>query len=292
MEYIILMLVYFIVRGLNAVWIKKSEPKETGLAESMTFTTIFSLFQLLTLFILPPFSWKYIEPGWQIWPLCYAVFFIFAYIFLFRAFTEGSASVSNAVFSFYIIIPIIAGIFLWQEKLSILKVAGLLLFLISVLIFNKSSYQREDGKTVKFSSRWLLFIILATACSGIGVIFTRESIRNGPGLDKEYIALYNLFVVVMGLPVIVRNRKNLISYFKDKKWLLSILGAAITQNANNMIFILYLNQVESAVFLPLIGVLNILSVIVAGRIFLKEKITGYAYLAIAVSVVSLFILNL
>lgn len=291
MKYLILMFLYFVLRGLNAVWIKKSEPKENGLSESLTFTTMFSLFQLVTLFIFTPFSWKPIEAGWQIWPLCYALFFILAYVFLFKAFAEGSASVSNAVFSFYIIVPIIAGVFLWEEHLSLLKIAGLALFLLSVLIFNKSSYQSPEGKKAGFSSKWLLYIILATACSGIGVIFTRESIRTAAGYDKEYIALYNLFVVLAGLPVLIKNRKKVVSYLKDMKWMLYTLGAAITQNIMNIIFILYLNEVESVIFLPLIGVLNIVSVMVAGRILLKEKFAKNAYIGVAVSIVSLFILN-
>lgn len=292
MKYIFLMALYFIVRGFNAVWIKKCEPKQTGLWESMTFTTVFSLFQLLTLFLMPPYTLKPVETTWLLWPLCYAVFFILAYIFLFKAFAEGSASVSNAVFSFYIIIPIAAGLFLWDETLTVLKSAGLLLFLMAVMIFNRSSYQEADGKKAGFSSGWLLYIILATACSGIGVIFTRQSQIAAPGYDKEYIALYNLIVVFAGLPVLIKNRKRIAVYFRDRSWLLFTFGAAVTQNIANIIFILYLNQVESVIFLPLIGVLNILSVMVAGRLLLKERITGHAYLAVLISIVSLFLLNL
>lgn len=289
MTYILLMFVYFTARGLNAVWIKKSEPAEQGLAQSLSFTTVFSLFQLAALLVWPPLSWRPAVPGWQIWPLCYAIFFILAYLYLFKAFLEGPANISNAVFSFYIIIPVTAGVFLWNEKLSVLKIIGLLLFMVSILLFNQSSYQRKKGK---FSSKWLAYITLATASSGIGVIFTRESQRICPGYDKEYMVLYNLFVILIGLPVMLKNKNCVTAYFRDRKKLFSILGAAITQNISNMIFIYYLNEMESAIFLPLTGVLNVLAVIVMGGIFLKEKITGFVYLATAVSVVSLFILNL
>jgi multidrug transporter EmrE-like cation transporter len=64
------------------------------------------------------------------------------------------------------------------------------------------------------------------------------------------------------------------------------------QNLNNIIFIYYIEKVESTLFLPLISVLGIVGSVFIGCIAFKEKLTLYTATAILISVISIYLLNL
>ncbi len=294
MLFAVMMFILFIARGLNAVFIKQAQEDQVkSFSDALLFTILFAFFQMVTIFLLPPYRPLHFDWVFLIYPLLFSVFFFLCYILMMKALDTGPVGISNAIFAFYVIIPILAGFFFFHEGISLWQIFGIVLFVACVILLNFGSYSDKNGpKQGRLSGKWFLYIIGATVASGLSTLVSKFAMAAAPEMDKEYLLYYNVIVVLIGIPILLIRRKKLTQLMKSLRFLGVTLGAAVTQNVGNLIFVMYVSTVSAATLMPLMGVLNIVSVLIAGRFFFKEKISKTAYVGLALSVVAIVLLNL
>lgn len=283
---------FSVFRGFNAVTVKIAQKDYLrSLSDSIVFTMLFSLFQLVFLFIIPPWYKYTFRMDMLLYPACFAIFYFLSYMFLISALKEGPTSLTNVIYSFQSIVPIVVSLFLWKEKVNILQAMGLVLFVIVMFLFNQGSYS-EGAETKKISFKWALLAAASTLVTGIAVTFTKQYMLIYDGFIKEYLILYNLVVVIICIPWFffseTKNSKKLMS---DGRFLFYTAAPGLLTDVTNMIYMFYITKFKSALFFPLISILNIVSVVILSRTIFKENVSKGAYIGIFLSIIAIYLLG-
>ncbi len=291
---ILLFLVFSSLRGLNAIAMKMAQKDRIkSFHDSIFFTIIFSSFQLFFLFLIPPWTGYSFRPEVFLFPVCFGLFFFVSNVFLLRALHEGPTSLTNIIYSFQAIIPIIVSLILWHEAIGSWQILGLVLFVIVLFLFNQGSYSDGQAENKKVTLKWIILAGISTMAAGIAVIFTKEHMLKFDGLVKEYLMIYNAVVVLLGLPYLLLTRKKQQkSLLKDKKFLAFTASPGLMTDITNMIYMFFITRFQSAFFFPFMSVLNILSVVILSRLLLKEKISKPAYAGIVLSFLAIYLLGI
>lgn len=284
--------VFAILRGFNALSVKTLQRDYVKKAsQTIYLTALLSLAQGIFLFVTPPFYRYSFSFKMLLYPLGYSMFYAIGYVLFINSLSAGPTSLSNIVFNFQLLVPIIAGLLIWNESISLPQLLGLVLFGVILWLFNQSSYKSE-GSPDKLSLKWAVMVLGAALCTGIAVIFTKQYVIVYGTSVKEYLIAYNLIVVLITLPyLLVMRKKGLVDFTVGKRFFSYSSAAGITQNITNIIFMCYITQFKSALFFPLTSILGIISIVLMSRFVLKEKISPKAYIGIALSIVAIYLLG-
>ncbi|HHV96058.1 MAG TPA: EamA family transporter [Clostridiaceae bacterium] len=285
--------IYSILRGLNAIFVKKAQKNYVrSVHDSIYFTVLFSLFQLIFLILIPPYNSYTFKFNMLVYPGFFGIFFCVSYVLMVNALKEGPTSLTNVVYSFQSIVPIIVGLIIWEESISIMQFVGLILFILVLYLFNKGSYsQGEDKKRV--TPKWALLASLSTLTVGIAVIFTKQYMLVFDGFIKEYLIFYNIVVIIISIPyLLISKLKYNKSFITDRKFILYTALPGLFTDLTNIVYMYYITRFKSAFFFPLVSILSILSVVLFSWIILKERISKSAYAGIVLSFLAIYLLGM
>jgi len=285
--------VFSVLRGLNAIAVKMAQKDYVKkLHDSIYFTILFSFFQLIFLFLIPPLNGYTFRLDMLVYPGFFAIFYLISYVLLMNALKEGPTSLTNVIYSFQSIVPIVVGLIIWKENIGIFQFIGLILFIVVLFLFNNGSYS-QGTITKKITLKWALLASFCTLAVGIAVIFTKQYMLTYDGFIKEYLILYNAFVVLFGIPyLLISSIKYKQKLILNKKFLFYTASPALITDITNIIYMLYITKFKSAFFFPLMSILNILSVVFFSWILLKERISKTAYVGIVLSFVAIYLLGI
>ena len=227
-----------------------------------------------------------------VYPGFFGIFFCVSYVLMVNALKEGPTSLTNVVYSFQSIVPIIVGLIIWEESISIMQFVGLILFILVLYLFNKGSYsQGEDKKRV--TPKWALLASLSTLTVGIAVIFTKQYMLVFDGFIKEYLIFYNIVVIIISIPyLLISKLKYNKSFITDRKFILYTALPGLFTDLTNIVYMYYITRFKSAFFFPLVSILSILSVVLFSWIILKERISKSAYAGIVLSFLAIYLLGM
>ncbi|MDR1564846.1 MAG: hypothetical protein LBS74_07820 [Oscillospiraceae bacterium] len=283
------------------------------LGAALVMAAVYGLFQLVYLFMLPPYVPLEITWGKCLYPALAAVCNTAFIVLYLLALGCGSSSVTNIISYYSMSVPIIAGTFLWGETIGWLSMIGLVLTMASLLLFHQKDYSEGTVKK-KVSASWVFLAVGSSLAQGIAGIFAREFVATYPGYQKTYLVLGSLFIFLIPLPYIAWNllkktvaqeQPNIMLVLKQslkacgigsRKAVLKLVGlisaTTISFDLGNMVFIFFVDQYDSALFYPLMSIAGIIAAIGVGFFAFKEKIPKKAYWGMAVSIVAVCILSI
>lgn len=290
---VLLLAVLFVVRGGQSIFVKLAQNNRVlTLRQTFVFLSIYTAFQAVFFLMLPPYRLQAVPLEFLIFPLCFAVFFATSQIFLLLAMNRGSTSMTNTIFQFSPIVPITYGLIFWDEWLSVFQIAGLALFLFSILLINRSNYSIKDVKQ-KSDVKWLVFSLLSALFAGISVIFTKQSMLDFPQYSKEYLVAFNLIIMLLAsFIVVLQARPDYKELLRDKNFLLYVALAALMIDINNYIFVLLIAKMQSAVFLTFVSGVSMISITLLGRVILKERLSRRAIIAVISCIIAIILINI
>lgn len=219
--------------------------------------------------------------------LFYALFlgFLFISIFNVMALTsqENGLSVAAVSGKMSLVIPVIAGFWLYDESVGWMKIVGILLALLSVYL---TSIKSKSG--LKFDKKLLYLPILLFI--GSGVIDTTlkyaEQIHVPEGKEPLFSALCFATAFIIGILVLI--------YEATQKRFLNLrsLGAGIILGVPNYFSIFFIikalkNGMESSVVYPINHVGTVLFTSILGILIFKEKLIPKNYIGIVVAIVAI-----
>lgn len=293
MKFVLFMAMFFVLKGANSYFFKKAQDDRiTTLELSILFTFIYSAYQFAAFWLFPPYRGLSLQLGFVIWPVLYSVFFLLMNVLLALSLNNGPAGVTNTILAFHIIVPMLVGQLVWDETMTITKLLGLILFGVSIVLFNSSSYSVDTSQKRKLTPKWWAFCLLSTLFAGISVCFTKQGMNLYPDLGKDYLIIYNLSVMILTGPFLLIRWRKAIPLFKDRSFHLNTLGSAVSLDLSNYIFVTLVSQFDTTTFLPISSVVCICAVLVMGRVLLKERISKMALVSVGVSLVSIALLNI
>jgi drug/metabolite transporter (DMT)-like permease len=295
--------VFALSRGLNSVYVKKAQSsRKNGFYNAVYFIFMYALLQAIFLFAIPPYKNIPMTMDFLIYPVCFGICYIISYSLLFFALAEGPTGLTNVIYTFHSILPMITGIILWKDTLDFIKAVGVVFAAITIYLFYLSV---KNGDKRKKSLRWILFIVSATVFMGIAVVFTQAFSHTFTGMDKQYLVVYTVSSSLISLVLLMfikprkskekteDRKKNEAKDLTEKhtvRYYVFVLVAAVTQNAVNLFFMYFLTVMPSTILFPTLNSINILTFVLVGRLFFGEKLNKLSFIGICCSIVSLVLL--
>ncbi len=188
------------------------------------------------------------------------------------------------------LLPCIVGHFLWQEKLNIVSLAGIL-FTITAIYLLKGNTKQSD-KIV--GSDILLGLIIFISSGGVmvvqkvmGLYFSAES--------KIAYNLYSFITPVILLSIVDSRRKKQIEKTPSKpniKTILCAVGSAFSLCIISLVMTNLAEKVPSIVLFPLFNGLGIISVAVGAVFAFKEKLDSKKIIGLILGLIGMCIINI
>jgi uncharacterized membrane protein len=264
----------------------------TDTSRSYGFVLLYSIFQILIFLVIPPYGHYHFDLKIAVYPFYFAIFSLTAQMLMLNALRNGPTSLTNILLRYHALVPTAVGIFLWHESLSDYQLGGLLLFLICTFLFNHDSYT-EGNKNKPISWHWLLVTLLSALGTGIAVIFTKQYMVTSTGPIREYLILFNIFIVLFCIIVLACQRlRGTIIPRPAPQFIGYIFFAALLMNTSNYIYMDYIAKYNSAFFFPATNISSLLAILILSVIIFNERLNRKAQMGIILSIIAICLLSL
>ncbi len=206
----------------------------------------------------------------------------------------GPLSYTYVIICSSTIITALSGYLFWNEKLTALKVCGIILMFICCVLANKTG---NDNK--KASLKWLLTCILtAIASSGIGLM--QKTHQSSEFAGELNLFLVTAFVVSAAVSFVlyilssVKNKSFAVDYTGNLKparliaticIIFAVTGVGVA--VNNVLNLYLSGVVDSAIFFPIVNGGIIMFNILASMLFFKEKLSGKQWIGLSFGIASI-----
>lgn len=199
----------------------------------------------------------------------------------------GPLSLSALFCSYSLMLPTFYGIFVTGDDVTVLKILGIGLLVISVILVN---LKKEDAR---ITPKWVFLIIVNILSNGICTIVQRVQQEDFNGEYKNefmIIALAVVAVVMISSSVMLtKNRKAVLS--EAALWKNTLLNGGANGFTNHMTMML-VKFLPSSVMYPTISSGSIIVSTVAAVFIYKEKLSKIKTAGFVIGILSVILLNI
>lgn len=243
--------------------------------------------------LLGLFVWKesltpetFTEKPWFGLALLIGVFFIITFFLLSRSAVKAGLAITAVASRMSVIIPVTAGFILFQDKITILKIVGILLALFSFYLIFK-----PKGK-MKFEFRnailpLLLFIGIGT--NDTMMKYIEQNYLNGD--ESLFLTVAFLMAFCIGCLLILEK----IVFKKKKISLKGLFGGLILGSLNfgtTYFFIRSMKHFDATVFFPVVNVSIVALTSIIGVLLFHEKLSRVNRAGILMAIFAILLISL
>lgn len=226
----------------------------------------------------------------------FSVLFAVSILFHTFALSVGPLSLTALILSYSLLVPTFYGVFVYDEKLTGLSIAGIAFLAVSIYMTNfKKSI--ENPKAATLSKKWYIYVGLAFLGNGFCSVTQRAHQLYCDGqFGKEFMVIAFGLAALWLLPFMIKNemRKKNSWQFKNtltKCWLwffLDALGVLVV----NMLVIKLSVRMNASIMFPVISAGEILSVAAFSLLLYKERLSKMQIIGVIIGVIAVVFLNI
>jgi len=227
----------------------------------------------------------------------FGVIFVLGILCYMKAMENGPLSLSSLIYSFGIIVPIAFGFFLWDENISIMQAAGLVLLFATFYLGSKSgSDPVQSGTSHGVNFKWILFSFLAFLANGGLMTTSKAQQMIMPGKEiKEFLVLSFGTGAILSLAIFVfvkLKTHDSISHLKSTRFLLVVLAAGLTTAYGNQISVFLSGRIPAVIQFPTVNGGIVLASSLLSVVLFKEKLTRQGIAGLVLGLAALVLLSL
>lgn len=221
--------------------------------------------------------------------LLYGVFTVLSQWMYTIALVKTSVSICAMVYSFGFIIPTVFGTVIWHERVNAFKIISILLCICTVILasVNKDrNYQKSNGLP-------LTLIIAMISSGGLGIV--QKFHQKSAARDEAMMLLFIAFVFAAFLSLaaaIINYKKSAQKIHINSFFVFQITIVGVSMAAANIANTVLAGLLPSAVVFPIVNVGVIVASLGVSVIILREKINKIQFIAFALGIVAILLLNL
>ena len=211
----------------------------------------------------------------------YGVFLCISMHTGFKALGMGPMALTSIIASFSLVIPLIFGISVWGEKLSVYGIIGMVMLSAAIVLLN---FKKESGVSVK----WSVYALLTLLANGICSIVQKYHQIYFPAQYRTEFMISALATVLLILTATHAADRNRTKFNFGAE---GIVAGAMNGAANYIV--LYLSATEkAAVLFPIVSVANVIAVWIIGKYAFKERLKKNQLLGLVLGALSIVLLKL
>lgn len=226
---------------------------------------------------------------------CFGVSMAFVAIFAIKALRNGPMALTVLFANFAMVIPIMFGFLFWHEKVTFLKIFGIVIMFLAVyLIVGPGRAEASEGIR-RASGKWALYAGVYGVSSGLMSLFQQVQAKVLPAENAMFLVLgftIASLALCVYLPFCGRRPETRVT----KKFLsaenLNGLIVGIFGGAANILNVALLVIMDSTVFYPLKAGICIICDMLCGYFLFHEKISRRKLLGFAIGGISIVLLTI
>lgn len=230
-----------------------------------------------------PEASKIIHADWLIYAIILGSLFISIFNVMALTSQKNGLSVAAVASKMSLVVPVIAGFWLYQESIGWLKITGILLALSSVYLSTVKS-----GSSIKIDRGvWILPVLLFLGSGAIDTILKYAEVTHIPNGDEPvFSATCFLVAFIAGIGILIYEA------VKGRHLNKRSIIAGVVLGIPNYFSIYFLiralkNGMESSVVYPINHVGTVLFTALLGILLFKERLSFKNYLGIVIAVVAI-----
>ena len=213
--------------------------------------------------------------------------FIFTYLLMTASTQRSGVTVTSLSSKLSVVLPTLAGVVLFGEKLNFVASMGIVLALVALVLVVGG--KNESTKTNK--TNWLLPILIFFG-TGTGDILMKLTEQRNPANDMSFMIAFIYFIALLFGILIVAY--DLIRGKSKWQWKSAVGGIGLGVINYFSTFCVYqaMRCFDNVVLFPVynIGVVSLTAL--TGWLLFKEKLTWKNYLGLAIAVIAVILITL
>jgi multidrug transporter EmrE-like cation transporter len=254
--------------------------------QTITFNYFFAVLYGLIIWSEPILPRSYIQKPWFEFSLLIGVFFIITFFLLSKSTRVAGVSITAVASRMSVLIPVVAGFVIFNDRLNALKVAGIILAIFSFyLIFKPREKVVVRLKRIVLPA--LLFFGIGTNDAMMKYI-QHNYLTNDLSLFLTILFFVAFIIGLIVMLITLINGKEAFSV-KNVFWGF-ILGSF--NFGSTYFFIQSMSVFESSVFFPVVNVSIVVLSSLIGLFIFKEKLRWINWLGIMVALTAIVIITI
>lgn len=282
MEILFLSLV-IVTTSLQSVFKKRLNQKCTACEFSVG--TLISSFSLLYFLIVS----KNLTFTWELFPysLAFAICYAVATVTCVLALNCGPLAFTELMLAYSSTLPLLYGIIFMKDPITIWKVTGILLLLISFIF----TYYKPKGEKQTFKKSWIIYVILLFLSNGgCGVFMRMQQNRFSGAMDSSFMVSSLIMVVIFLLTASLVRKENILLAIKRGWYLTGFCGAC--NGAANYFSLLCLLTIPGTIYYPFTSAGGLTVSYIISVVGYKEKFRTGQVIGFILGVLSMILVNL
>ena len=218
--------------------------------------------------------------------LIYGVILLIAQWCYTAAMSNGDAAICSTVYSLGFILPTLSGMLFWNESVTVLKMAGVILVIPAIILSGKKGNTKASSK----AKGYMIPLMLAMLASG-GLGIMQKVQGNSPYPEQRSIFVLISFIFAGSVSLIFAICKNGGKRIK-LSGKLSAAGIGVCFAVCYLLNTLLASRLDSEVFYPTLNIGVILFSVLSSILLFKEKFTKRLLLVLLFSFAAIILVNL
>ncbi len=246
--------------------------------------TAFAMFCLIS---LPGFTW---HVPTLLFGMGYGIFLSIAMYMGYLALCLGPMALTSMMISFSVIFPVLWGITVQREPVTLLQCGAFLLLLTALVLVNGDKLRQKSKPDTDYK-KWFLCAAVTCLCNGGCSILQKEHQTAFPALySREFMAAAMGMCSVIFLCAAVRKVTPKMFVQTTGKWYAVFAG--ITNSTANFFTLIMAGMENASVLFPMISAGTIFATLLCGILIFREKPKPNQYAALLAGAASVVLLKL
>ena len=211
-----------------------------------------------------------------------------------KAMGNGPSSIVTLIYSCGFVLPIICGLFFWQETVSIWQWIGVVVLILSLILVIGKKEEAKSGKV------WIIFAFIAMFGSGLNAILQKTHQYSAFAEELPFFLVYALFfsTVFTGISALFvksdePNEKEKITGKRFFLWkVLPPIGLGVCVGVLNFLNLTLAGKIPSVILFPVYNVGSMLLTSLISVILFKDKITRNQTIGFFIGIFAILVIGL
>lgn len=225
--------------------------------------------------------------------IAFGTVFVFTMLFNITAMSVGPIGFTSLIFSLSLLLPMLLGLVVYNETISLIQIAGLLLLFVTFYLGSTAS---KDEGSKKMTLKWLMFALLAFLGGGLigSLNKIHQSLYPGKYMTSYLVIGFIAATIVAGGLALYRRLKHKEEIkpmiHKNVIWLILIAG--LTTAFGNYLIVMLVSRVPSVILFPVTNGGQVIFMTIASILIFKEKLTVRAIISILIGATAICLISL
>ena len=212
--------------------------------------------------------------------------FIFTYLLMTASTQRSGVTVTSLSSKLSVVLPTLAGVVLFRERLNLLAILGIVLALVALVLVVGG--KKETSKTNK--TNWLLPILIFFG-TGTGDILMKLTEQKNQAADMSFMIAFIYFIALLFGILIVAY--DLLRGRSKWQWKSAVGGIGLGVINYFSTFCVYhaMRCFDNVVLFPVYNIGVVSCTALAGWLLFKEKLTWKNYLGLAIAIIAVILIT-